>query len=61
MSRRLMHRATIAVLLSVLFLAGCSHLARSVPAKVYWTAPGSLEAVTSGKVGAHGIKETASR
>jgi transcriptional regulator with XRE-family HTH domain len=26
-----------------------------------WTAPGSLEAVTSGKVGAHGIQEGASR
>jgi hypothetical protein len=26
-----------------------------------WTAPGSLEAVTSGKVGAHGIQEAASR
>ncbi len=26
-----------------------------------WTAPASLEAVTSGKVGAHGIKESASR
>ena len=25
-----------------------------------WTAPGSLEAVTSGKVGAHGIQEAAS-
>ena len=28
---------------------------------VQWTAPGSLEAVTSGKVGAHGIQEAASR
>jgi hypothetical protein len=27
----------------------------------FWTAPGSLEAVTSGKVGAHGIQEAASR
>ena len=26
-----------------------------------WTTPGSLEAVTSGKVGAHGITEAASR
>jgi hypothetical protein len=26
-----------------------------------WSAPGSLEAVTSGKVGAHGIQEAASR
>jgi hypothetical protein len=26
-----------------------------------WAAPGSLEAVTSGKVGAHGIEEAASR
>jgi hypothetical protein len=26
-----------------------------------WTAPGSLEAVTSGEVGAHGIQEAASR
>jgi hypothetical protein len=26
-----------------------------------WTAPGSLEAVTSGKVGVHGIQEAASR
>jgi hypothetical protein len=29
--------------------------------RVAWTAPGSLEAVTSGKVGAHGIQEAASR
>ena len=27
----------------------------------FWTAPGSLEAVTSGKVGVHGIQEAASR
>jgi Transposase DDE domain len=26
-----------------------------------WTAPGSLEAATSGKVGVHGIQEAASR
>lgn len=29
--------------------------------KAYWATPGSMEAVTSGKVGAHGITEAASR
>ena len=32
------------------------------PADVaHWSTPGSLEAVTSGKVGAHGVEEAASR
>jgi hypothetical protein len=30
-------------------------------ATMVWTAPGSLEAVTSGKVGVHGVQEAASR
>ena len=39
--------------------SGSSNLIRR--SRELWTAPGSLEAVTSGKVGAHGIQEAASR
>ena len=48
----------------------CAHTTRHYPAstptqiasiRAIWTAPGSLEAVTSGKVGVHGVQKAASR